>query len=278
MSFYYKSLSNSKKRRRKKRRAPEPLWDVINGVRQSEADKATYRSLLESSEAVKLAESEQTKMQQKLSSEFEAFIYNIPYSVSANQLVEFMLNILQHSGMEDISPGAIVRCENIEKREVKGVHSGCATLLFENERMYRIAEKRSSYLVLRGRLIKIKEGNGASKRRSRFSTRNGGASFDASQLQVCLPVDDWTQSPSPVQWTSNPSESVKLEIDPTKRCIVVHVPAVKTADDAFDSSSTVFRDQQMHISFQKICSVGIGQDIATGQIAGWDKEDADERG
>jgi len=111
------------------------------------------------------------KLKEMVDMETEAFISNIPFDVDAASLVKFINEII---GM----PGVVVRCQIIEKQHRR---IGCALVLFKNRVLFD-KFSRCPALILKGRPLRVKEGNGQSKNRRRVKEQD--SLFHAQKLQL----------------------------------------------------------------------------------------------
>lgn len=141
--------------------------------------------------------------------ETEVFISNIPYSVHASSLMQFINNNVGVTGGV-----TVVRCQILEK---KLHHSGAALVLLKSRKYFDKLLSIKSTLVLQGRLLNVREGDGRSRNRRRV--KDNKLCFAISNIQLSPSISNYSTNDRNVDWHYTNSTSV--EFDDIKHAITI---------------------------------------------------------
>ena len=127
------------------------------------------------------------QVSQKIELEKEGFLSNLPYTASAKSLVSFIQQVMKDEGGYMGVPA--VRVEMLVKC---GRRNGCAVVIFRDACTYNLFKSLENKLLFMGRTLRVKEGNGKSKRKRRIHDET--YSFSTSRYQIGLPILDQNSS------------------------------------------------------------------------------------
>ena len=207
-------------------------------------------SEIENSEGLKSAEEEQKKAEEKLRKEFDGFFSNIPFQRSCNDLVEFLIDKLKILGVSSQTNSCgIVRCQLMPRRKgshinFKQLHSGCALVIFESERIFTLLS--TCRLHLDGRELKLQKGKGGWSSHKKYV-----------KPPMIFPSTEIYLSTAPLGtmdyiWKSN--QDVSISFDGSARCITL----------CFSHKDTSYVSE---MPFSTIHQSGIGCISKSGQLA-----------
>eukprot|EP01041_Mallomonas_annulata_P004112 gene4112-8170_t len=237
-----------KKRNRRRRRIGKGLGQEINKKLQSDRsqiDKVIKDDLDRSDVIERDAKDELDRIKHILDQEKEAFISNIPFRINATELVTFI-----NSKFDSIAI-TVVRCQIFERN---GRSSGSAVVMLKNKQMFDRLMAMPS-LVIDGRPLKIKEGNGQSKNRRRV--KNNQIHFSASKLEIGHPVAVLDRERN-IDWEISESQtSIEIEIDSATQ--ILRISYSLNIED-------MKRQYRLEISIKHIRNIQIERDIHSNKL------------
>ena len=254
-------LPKKNRSRRHKKRAL-PTMPLMEFQRQTQVSAQQWISVEERAQeemaqsvAMQQAEASRIKSQEALALETEAFLWNLAWTATATQLVEFLSVKLRDLGVGFSHEHVVVRCQLMEKG---GRNTGCAVVLFSSKRAFdAICSLPPSALMFLNRLIGVKEGNGGSKHRRRVN-HSSLISFAYKEVQLALPAKEHSAR-CPLEWTTSSSgpESL-LTVDPSKGLLTLKLTDLTMAQ----------KELCVVISIKSIHSahVCMGRDKSNGNI------------
>lgn len=148
---------------------------------------------------------------QGLTLEKEALISNIPLTVTAIVLAEF-LEVYLKGGVGD----NVVRVERLNKD--RKFH-GTAVCVFRNEAVFKRLKVLAPWLVMEGKQLEVKPGTGQSIYKREFAAEK--MSFDIVKYQLGLPYHPKTDLPLVLSAQFTGKSVTKLEIDAKRAMIKV---------------------------------------------------------
>ena len=172
MSSIQKPARKKRNRRRKFAHKKAPANDVLSRAFSEREETIKEILTLEENESYvsKQAEEILNRSKKIIASEFEIFISNIPYHVDAKELAIYLSSQLDNEAV-------VVRCQILEKNSRS---MGSAIVLLKSKDLFLRLHLKC--LMLQGRRLNIKEGNGQSKRHRRIHDEN--TSFSINQIDI----------------------------------------------------------------------------------------------
>lgn len=149
----------------------------------------------------------------QLKKEYEVLIRNIHYSVSSKQLVEFINNKLESTiSLQQVS---VARCEIMTNG--RGTSKGWAIVLLRSEDLFRTLKSMEDSLVLNGRKLVLKEGDGSSKRKRNVHQE---LKIPGHELHLGNPISESSLS-FLSKWSAPTSDNLFLEVQGSSGKIII---------------------------------------------------------